>query len=49
MAGETEEVDLDDALGIASLMIAAGRVPAPSEWVDALIEEEQSHVMEGFF
>ena len=49
MAGETEAIDLDDALGLASFMISTGRAPHPSEWVESLIGEEQSNVMEGFF
>lgn len=49
MAGETEAIDLDDAFGIASFLVATNRVPPPSSWIDALIEEEQSNVMEGFF
>jgi hypothetical protein len=49
MAGETEAIDLDDALGLASFMISTGRAPHPSQWVDALIGEEQSNMMEGFF
>lgn len=49
MAGETEAIDLDDAFGLASFLIATKRAPHPGEWVDALIEEQQSDVMEGFF
>ena len=49
MAGETEAIDLDEAFGIASFLIATRRVPPIGEWVDALIDEQQSNVMEGFF
>lgn len=49
MAGENEEIDFDDALGIASFLVATRRAPPASEWVDALIEEQQSNAMEGFF
>lgn len=49
MAGETEAIDLDDAFGIASFLVAIKRVPPPSEWVDAMVEESLSNTMEGFF
>jgi hypothetical protein len=49
MAGETDAIDLDDAFGIASFLVATGRVPPVTQWVDALIAEEQANMMEGFF
>jgi len=49
MAGVTEEVELEDALGIASLLAGAGRVPAASAWVDGLVESGRADAMEGFF
>ena len=48
-AGETEQIDLEDAFGIASFLVSTGRVPPPGQWVDALVEEDQANVMEGFF
>ena len=42
MAGETDEIELDDAIGIASFLVAMGRVPPPAAWVDGLVESQQS-------
>ena len=49
MAGVTEEIDVEDAVGIASFLVAMGRVPAPAQWVDAMIERDAANAMEGFF
>ena len=49
MAGETDELDLEDALGIASFLLAMGRVPPPGLWVDGLVQAQQDETMEGFF
>jgi hypothetical protein len=49
MAGETDEIDLEDAVGIASFQVAMGRVPPASAWVDGLIEARQQDFMEAFF
>jgi hypothetical protein len=49
MAGETEEIDLEDAIGIASFQVAMGRVPPASSWVDGLIQARQEDSMEAFF
>ena len=49
MAGVTDEVDVEDAVGIASFLVAMGRVPTPAQWVDAIAEEAQANAMEGFF
>jgi hypothetical protein len=49
MAGVTDEIDVEDAVGIASFLIAMGRVPAPAHWVDAMIEQDAAQTMEGFF
>jgi hypothetical protein len=44
-----EEVELEEAMGIASMLVAAGKVPAPGQWVDGMIEQAKSDAMEGFF
>ena len=49
MAGETDEIDFDDAIGIASFQVAMGRVPPAGAWVAGLIEAQQRDVMEAFF
>jgi hypothetical protein len=49
MAGVTDEIELDDAMGIASFQVAMGRVPHPAAWVDGLIESDRANQMEGFF
>ena len=41
MAGETDEIELEDAIGIASFQVAMGRVPPASAWVDGLIQDRQ--------
>jgi hypothetical protein len=49
LAGVTDEIDLEDALAIASFQVAMGRVPAPGMWVDGLIEQAQADRIEAFF
>ena len=49
MAGETGEVELEDALGIASFLLAMGRVPPPGIWVEGLAQSQQEATMEAFF
>jgi len=49
MAGVTDEVELEDAMGIASFQVAMGRVPPPVTWVDGIIDQQQADAMEGFF
>ncbi len=49
LAGVTDEIELEDALGIASFQVAMGRVPPPDTWVDGLIEQAQSDRIEAFF
>jgi len=48
VAGVTHEIDLEDALGIASFMVAAGRVPGPGRWVDGIVEQQQVEAIENF-
>jgi hypothetical protein len=49
LAGVTDEIELEDAIGIASFQVAMGQVPPASKWVDGLIEQAQSERMEAFF
>ncbi len=49
MAGETDELDLEDAIGIASFQVAMGRVPPAGAWVESLIQARQQVSMEAFF
>jgi hypothetical protein len=49
MAGETDEIDFEDALGIASFLVAMGRVPPPGAWVEGLTEAQRADAMEAFF
>jgi hypothetical protein len=49
MAGESDEIELEDALGIASFQVAMGRVPPASLWVESLIDDQQAASMEAFF
>jgi hypothetical protein len=49
MAGVTDELEVEDAVGIASFLVAMGRVPAPAQWVDAILKESEANAMEGFF
>ena len=49
MAGETDEIDLEDAIGIASFQVATGRVPPARAWVDGLVQARQQDSMEAFF
>ena len=49
MAGEYDEIDLEDAIGIASFLVAMGRVPPANAWVDGLTQAQQRDSMEAFF
>jgi hypothetical protein len=49
MAGETDEIELEDAIGIASFQVAMGWVPPASAWVDGLIQNRHMDSMEAFF
>jgi hypothetical protein len=49
MAGETDEIDLEDAMGIASFQVAMGRVPSAKAWVESLSYTQQRDSMEAFF
>jgi hypothetical protein len=49
MAGQTDEIDLEDAIGIVSFQVLTGQVPPASAWVDGLIEGRQEDSLEGFF
>lgn len=48
MAGVTDEIDLEDAIGIASFQVAMGRVPPPAAWVDGLMETTAAEQAEAF-
>jgi hypothetical protein len=48
MAGVTEEIDLEDAVGIASFQVAMGRVPAATAWVDGLVAASAEARTEAF-
>ena len=49
MAGVSREIDLDEAIGIATFLVATGRAPHPGDWCDAAIVERQNNTMESFF
>ena len=49
MAGVTDEIELEDAMGIASFQVAMGHAPPVNAWVDGLINAERADAMEGFF
>jgi hypothetical protein len=49
MAGETEEIELEDAMGIASFQVAMGRVPPAGAWVEGLMHAREHDSMETFF
>ncbi len=49
MAGVTDELELEDAIGIASFMVSVGQVPSMGTWVDGLVESSRANAMEGFF
>ncbi len=48
MAGVTDEIDLEDAVGIASFQAATGRVPTAMAWVDGLAERSAEERTEAF-
>ena len=49
MAGVTDEIEIEDAFGIASFLVAMGRVPPPAQWVDGVIESARAEAMEALF
>ena len=49
MAGETDEIDLEDAIGIASFQVAMGRVPPATPGSTGLIQAQTAGSMEAFF
>jgi hypothetical protein len=49
MAGERDEIELEEAIGIASFQVAMGRVPPASAWVDGLVENRHRDSLEAFF
>jgi hypothetical protein len=49
VAGISDEVDFEDALGVASFLVASGRAPAPAQWIDSIIDQAQADAMEGLF
>ena len=53
MAGVIDEIDLEDALGIASFQVAMGRVPPAATWVDGLVvaadDQRNESFAESFF
>jgi hypothetical protein len=48
MAGVTDEVDLEDLMGIITFLVAMGRVPAAAEWVEGYAARARSQGNEGF-
>jgi hypothetical protein len=49
MAGEADEIELEEAIGIASFQVAMGRVPPANAWVDGLVENRHRNSLEAFF
>ena len=49
MAGESDEIDIEDAIGIASFQVAMGRVPPAGAWVEGLVQAQRQGSMEAFF
>jgi hypothetical protein len=49
MAGVNDEIELEDAIGIASFFVATGRAPGPAQWVDTLVAGRESAAMAGIF
>jgi hypothetical protein len=45
----TDELELEDAMGLASFLVSTGRVPAPGQWVDGMIDQAKADAMESFF
>jgi len=41
-AGVGDEIELEEALGIASFQVAMGRVPPLAAWLDERIEQAQA-------
>ena len=48
MAGVGDEIELEEAVGIASFLVLAGRVPPATAWVESMIEGEIEAANEAF-
>ncbi len=50
MAGVSgDDVAIEDAVAIAQFSVATGRVPAPSQWCDGIIDQMQADALESLF
>lgn len=49
MSGITDEIDVEDARGIAEFMVATGQIPPIQQWADGLIERQKVAAVEGMF
>ena len=49
MTGVTEEIDLEDAIGIAGFMVQMGRIPPSRQWVGGLIDKAKADAVESIF
>jgi hypothetical protein len=45
----SDELELEDAMGLASFLVSTGKVPAPAQWVDGLLDQAAADQMESFF
>jgi len=48
VAGELEEIDLADALGLVSFGVLVGRIPPASSWVEEMAEARNAEINESF-
>jgi len=48
MAGELDEIDMADALGLVSFAVMVGRIPPASAWVEEMAEARDAEINESF-
>jgi hypothetical protein len=48
VAGELDEVDLADVLGLVSFGVMVGRIPPAAWWVDEMVASREAEVNERF-
>jgi hypothetical protein len=49
LAGVRGEIPLDEAEGVAEMMVATGRAIPAGKWVDVLVDHVERSSMEGLF
>lgn len=49
VAGIHNEIEFSDAMDVVSFLVQMGKIPAPGDWVDGMIEKRKVQAIEGIF